>query len=52
LQNYKYILNEKDIFAIGNTTADAIKNEGFNVTYVPQKPNIESIAKYISSIGT
>ncbi|ACG57327.1 Uroporphyrinogen III synthase HEM4 [Hydrogenobaculum sp. Y04AAS1] len=52
LQNYKYILNEKDIFAIGNTTADAIKNEGFQVTYVPQKPSVESIAKYISSIGT
>lgn len=52
LQNYKYILNEKDIFAIGNTTAYAIKNEGFKVTYVPQKPSVESVAKYISSLGT
>ncbi|GAB6077633.1 uroporphyrinogen-III synthase [Hydrogenobaculum acidophilum] len=52
LQNYKYILNEKDIFAIGNTTANTIKNEGISVTYVPKNPSLEKIAEYIARIGT
>ncbi len=52
LQNYKYLLNEKDIFAIGNTTANTIKNEGIKVTYVPENPSLEKIAKYIAHIGT
>jgi len=52
LQNYKYLLNKKDIFAIGNTTANAIKSEGIQITYVPEKPSVESIANYIAHIGT
>ena len=48
LQNYKYLLNKKDIFAIGNTTADAIKNEGIKLTYAPEKPSLETIARYIA----
>lgn len=49
LQNCKNILNKKELFAIGNTTANAIKKEGFKVAYTPEKPSIETIALYIKS---
>jgi len=52
LQNYKDILHKKDLFAIGATTAKAIQDHGFTITYVPEKPSVELIAIYISTIGT
>ena len=49
LQNCKYILYSKELFAIGNTTANIIKKEGYSITYMPEKPSLELIASYIKA---
>jgi uroporphyrinogen-III synthase len=42
-KNYRQILNNIKIIAIGKTTKKAIENEGFNVFITPQKPSFDEI---------
>jgi len=48
LQNRKKLLREKIIVAIGKTTAKAVEESGFKVSFVPSRPDIGVLAKELA----